>query len=123
MFDLVREDPDHFVCASIRLAESQSAGCGDEVAGSKFSDGDRASVVRGVAYFVLSLPPIARKADQYKHYFHNNIVVHNIIQLKALASGDDFLNLLPPNALRFLQPDDVVDLVYNLGDDMVTAAA
>ena len=73
-------------------------------------------------YFVLSLPSIASRGDQYKYYFHNNIVIHNVIRLKALASEDDFLNFLPPNALRFLEPEEVEVLSYRLGDDMVIHA-
>ena len=80
------------------------------------------SLLSECVYFVLSLPPIARKGDRYKFYFHNNIVVHNVIRLKALATGDDFLNFLPPNALCFLEPDEVGVLLYNLGDDMIAHA-
>ena len=68
-------------------------------------------------YYVLSLPPLIGKEDEYKYYFHNNIIIHEYVRLKAFLHGVFEHSYLPRYAKQFLSNEEWQDLVYNFGDD------
>lgn len=75
-------------------------------------------LVSEVVYYVLSLRPLEARNDQYKYYFHNNIVFHNLVRLKALEAGKPEFNYLPLHAIAYLGTSDLAALPYRIGDDM-----
>ena len=70
-------------------------------------------------YYVLSLPSLMRKGDEYKYFFHNNIVVHEYIKLKAILTGVIDYNYLPLMAKQYLTNDEWNKIIYSFGDDML----
>jgi hypothetical protein len=77
-----------------------------------------ADLWRECFYYVLSLGPLSRKGDVYKYYFHNNIVLHNVVRLKALEAGQVEFNYLPLNSRRLLSDEEIDVLTYPMGHDM-----
>ena len=65
----------------------------------------------------MSLPPLIGKDDEYKYYFHNNIIIHEYVRLKAFLHGVFEHSYLPRHAKRFLSDEEWKGLFYNLGDD------
>lgn len=70
-------------------------------------------------YYVLSLPPLMRKGDEYKYFFHNNIIVHEYVKLKAILAGVIDYNYLPRMAKQYLTDDEWNKIIYSFGDDMI----
>ena len=70
-------------------------------------------------YYVLSLPPLMRKGDEYKYFFHNNIIVHEYVKLKAILAGVIDYNYLPCMAKQYLTDDEWNKIIYSFGDDMI----
>ncbi len=68
-------------------------------------------------YYVESLKRLVSKNDEYKYYFHNNIVVHEYIRLKAFLNGIFAYNYLPHNAKQYLSEKEWENILYNFGDD------
>jgi hypothetical protein len=62
-------------------------------------------LVEKLTYFLASLPGIMDRGDRYKYFFHANIVIHTLIQIRALTAGDDFLLHLPRHALRHVDDE------------------
>ena len=74
--------------------------------------------IERMRYFVLSLPVLQRKKDEYKYYFHNNIIVHEYVRLKAMLNGVFEYNYLPLQAKGLLTDEEWNALMYSFGDDM-----
>ena len=70
-------------------------------------------------YYVLSLPPLMRKGDEYKYFFHNNIIVHEYVKLKAILAGVIDYNYLPRMAKQYLTDEEWNKIIYSFGDDMI----
>ena len=70
-------------------------------------------------YYVLSLPSLMRKGDEYKYFFHNNIVIHEYIKLKAILAGVINYNYLPLMAKQYLTDEEWNKIIYSFGDDML----
>jgi hypothetical protein len=69
-------------------------------------------------YYVLSLLPLMRKRDEYKYFFHNNIVVHEYVKIKAILAGITDYNYLPLMAKQYLSDNEWSKIIYSFGDDM-----
>jgi len=57
------------------------------------------------------------KDDDYKYYFHNNIVVHEYIRLKAFLKDEFAYNYLPHNDKQYLTEEEWKSILYSFGDD------
>ncbi len=68
-------------------------------------------------YYVESLKRLILKDDDYKYYFHNNIVVHEYIRLKAFLKDEFAYNYLPHNAKQYLTEEEWKNILYSFGDD------
>lgn len=108
-------DPEHTVLiGNAELVDTLSAFLEktDDVAGEiKFT-------VERLRYYVLSLPVLQRKQDEYKYYFHNNIVVHEYVRLKAMLNGIFEYNYLPLHAKELLTEAEWDTLLFSFGDGM-----
>ena len=69
-------------------------------------------------YYVESLKTLAKKKDQYKYFFHNNIVVHECVRIKAFSKGHFRRNYLPLHAKDYFTNEEWDILFYHFGDDM-----
>ncbi len=63
-------------------------------------------IISEIFYFICSMPGIAQRRDDYKYYFHGNIILHNFVRLKALLSGVQVKNYLPVNSKQFFSEKD-----------------
>lgn len=68
-------------------------------------------------YYVESLKRLILKEDDYKYYFHNNIVVHEYIRLKAFLKDVFAFNYLPHDAKQYLTDEEWKSILYSFGDD------
>jgi len=70
-------------------------------------------------YFVMSLENIAQKGDDYKFFFHNNIIIHEIARLLYFQTGNRERDYLPLNALRYFEDADIniSELIYDFKKD------
>lgn len=73
--------------------------------------------VERLYYFIESLPTLICKDDEYKYYFHNNIIVHEYVKLKAFLSGCFDFSYLPLNAKKYLSNSEWSCILYQFGDD------
>ena len=71
-------------------------------------------------YYVESLKRLILKNDEYKYYFHNNIVVHEYVRLKAFLNGEFAYNYLPHNAKQYLTEEEWKNILYSFGDNQET---
>lgn len=55
-----------------------------------------------IFYYICSLPAIMDTKDEYKFYFHGNIILHNFVRIKAILSGVKDKNYLPVQSKEFL---------------------
>lgn len=76
------------------------------------------STIERLDYYVESLPRISQKNDEYKYYFHNNIVIHEYIKLKAFLNNVFDSSYLPKEAKNYLTKEDWKNLFFTFGDDM-----
>jgi predicted nucleotidyltransferase len=121
------EDVDHYFSTSnvSDLRWSILAG-GDEVLGYLKSIEPKTAVTKAeirellaeIAYYYRSLDFLIAKSDEYKYYFHSNIILHRIIQLKAIESGRSERIYLPLNACCLFAPGEIENLMYTMGSDM-----
>lgn len=63
-------------------------------------------LISEIFYFICSLPGIKQRRDEYKYYFHGNIILHDFVRLKALLSGVQVKNYLPVNSKQFFSEED-----------------
>jgi hypothetical protein len=49
---------------------------------------------------------IKQRRDEYKYYFHGNIILHDFVSLKALLSRVQEKNYLPVNSKQFFSEED-----------------
>lgn len=73
--------------------------------------------VKRLIYFVLSLERIAKKGDNYKFFFHNNIIIHEITHLLYFNNNKIRYEYLPHNALNYYDDINIQDLVYDFIKD------
>lgn len=73
--------------------------------------------VERLDYYVESLKRLILKKDEYKYYFHNNIIVHEYVRLKAFLKGEFSYNYLPKNAKEYLTKEEWDKILYYFGDD------
>jgi predicted nucleotidyltransferase len=73
--------------------------------------------IKRLIFFVLSLDNIAKKGDDYKFFFHNNIIIHEIIRLQLFSKGVFQYNYLPKMALDKLEGIDIKNLLYDFNID------
>ncbi len=59
-----------------------------------------------IFYFICSLPGIKQRKDDYKYYFHGNIILHDFVRLKAMMTGTRDKNYLPVNSKQFFTEED-----------------
>ena len=68
-------------------------------------------------YFNLSLKRLIKKQDDYKCFFHTNIIIHEYIRLTYFMTGKREYGYLPVDALNYISHDVFQKLIYNVGDD------
>jgi hypothetical protein len=68
-------------------------------------------------YFNLSLKRLIKKQDDYKYFFHTNIIIHEYIRLTYFMTGKREYSYLPVDALNYISHDVFQKLIYNVGDD------
>lgn len=68
-------------------------------------------------YYVESLPVLIKKNDEYKYFFHNNIVVHEYVKLSAFLNEVFDFSYLPIQAKKYLTDDEWNKIIYSFGDD------
>lgn len=73
--------------------------------------------IERLLYFCESLPRLIEKDDEYKYYFHNNIVIHEYVKLKAFLQGIYDYSYLPLHAKKYLSNDEWQKILYRFGDD------
>jgi predicted nucleotidyltransferase len=73
--------------------------------------------IKRLIFFVLSLDNIAKKGDDYKFFFHNNIIIHEIIRLQLFSKGVFQYNYLPKMALDKLEGIDIKNILYDFNID------
>ncbi len=73
--------------------------------------------IKRLIFFVLSLDSIAKKGDDYKFFFHNNIIIHEIIRLQLFSKGVFQYNYLPKMALDKLEGIDIKNFLYDFNID------
>jgi hypothetical protein len=76
--------------------------------------------VERLDYYVESLRRLILKNDEYKYYFHNNIVVHEYVRLKAFLKDEFAYNYLPHNAKQYLTEEEWKNILYSYGDNQET---
>jgi len=75
--------------------------------------------VRNIIYFLLSLHTLIKKNDSYKYYFHFNIILHHIVQIKAILNNQTKFDYLPLHAIKYIE-DSNDHLWFNpIKDNMV----
>lgn len=74
-------------------------------------------IIERLNYYVESLIPITLKGDEYKFYFHNNIIVHEYIKLKAFIAGETERLYLPLMAKKYLNNVEWDNILYFYGKD------
>ncbi len=95
----------------------------DLVKASKIEPDKKAIVsftIERLDYYVESLKRLILKNDEYKYYFHNNIVVHEYIRLKAFLKDEFAYNYLPHNAKQYLSEEEWNNILYSFGDNQST---
>lgn len=70
-------------------------------------------------YYIESLPTLIKKGDEYKYYFHNNIIVHEYVRLKAFMNDVFDFSYLPLQAKQYLSDAEWNDIIYNFGEDQL----
>ncbi len=70
-------------------------------------------------YFNLSLERLIKKQDDYKYFFHTNIIIHEYIRLKYFMTGKREYSYLPVDAINYISYDTFQNLIYNIGDDKI----
>jgi len=73
----------------------------------------KSKTVKRLIYFVLSLEKIAKKADDYKFFFHNNIIIHEISRLLYFHNNKIRYEYLPHNILSYYDEINIQDLLYD----------
>lgn len=73
--------------------------------------------IKRLIFFVLSLDNIAKKGDKYKFFFHNNIIIHEIVRLQLFSKGIFEYNYLSKMALDKLEGIDIKNLLYDFNID------
>ena len=74
--------------------------------------------IERLEYYVESLPRIALKNDEYKYYFHNNIIIHEYVKLKAFLNDIFAFSYLPKKSKGYLTNEEWKNILYSFGDDM-----
>ena len=95
----------------------------DLIVASKIEPDKKAIVsftIERLDYYVESLKRLILKNDEYKYYFHNNIVVHEYIRLKAFLKDEFAYNYLPHNAKQYLSEEEWNNILYSFGDNQST---
>lgn len=67
-------------------------------------------------YYCKSLERIARKKDEYKYFFHNNIVIHEYIRITYFIQGKRDFSYLPKKVFDFTNRDIIERMTYHFGD-------
>lgn len=52
-------------------------------------------LLSNMMYFVYSLPPLIKKDNKYKYYFHFNILLHDYIRINEILDNNITFNYLP----------------------------
>ena len=64
-------------------------------------------------YYVESLPKLIVYGDEYKYFFHNNIIVHEYVKLKAFLNDVFEYSYLPKNAKKYLKEEEWQMIIFN----------
>ncbi|MBF9018965.1 MULTISPECIES: nucleotidyltransferase domain-containing protein [unclassified Oceanispirochaeta] len=59
-------------------------------------------LISEIFYFICSLPGIMNNKDEYKFYFHGNIILHDFVRIRAILSGVKDKKHLPAHSKDFL---------------------
>ncbi len=71
-----------------------------------------------LTYYVKSLERVRLKQDEYKFFFHNNIVIHEYVRVCYFLHNRRSFAYLPKNALQYVDENTLKSMVFNLGDNM-----
>lgn len=77
-------------------------------------------VIERLNYYVESLKSLIKKDDEYKFYFHNNIVVHEYVKLKAFINGITERLYLPLMAKKYLTGEEWDSILYFFGKNQIS---
>jgi predicted nucleotidyltransferase/shikimate kinase len=69
--------------------------------------------IKRLIYFVLSLKKLAIINDDYKYFFHNNIIIHEITRLLYFNNNMIEYEYLPKNAIDIYGEINIKDLLYD----------
>lgn len=75
--------------------------------------------INRLEYFNLSLERLIKKKDEYKYFFHTNIIIHEYIRLKYFMTDKREFSYLPIESFNYISKDIFKKLVYNIGDNQI----
>lgn len=78
------------------------------------------SIKEEIKYFTDSLQNCIDKNDEYRYFFHVNIIIHNIILLKSIISGNRKFLYLPKCSKELLSSKEWNIICYKIGENMQT---
>lgn len=76
------------------------------------------SIKEEIKYFTASLQNCIDKNDEYRYFFHVNIIIHNIIILKSIISGNRKFLYLPKYSKELLSSKEWNIICYKIGENM-----
>jgi predicted nucleotidyltransferase len=71
-----------------------------------------------IDYFIKSLPTLIKRNDEYKYYFHVNIIIHELIRLISCKRKCSNSLYLPKMGKEFITDKDWKSIIYQIGDSM-----
>ncbi len=93
----------------------------EKIANTTFDiEAEKNKICNKIKYFNFSLSGIIKRNDEYKYFFHVNILIHDFLRLRAIESGCTEYLYLPKLAKKYIKNEDWKILNYNIGDDMNT---
>lgn len=78
---------------------------------------EKSETIKRLMYFILSMDNIVKKEDDYKFFFHNNIIIHEIVKLLHFAKDKYVYSYLPRKALNYCKEIDIKTLTYDFEKD------
>lgn len=71
------------------------------------------NTISRLVYFVLSMDCIAKSGNEYKFFFHSNIITHEIIRLSKQLQGEYKYDYLPKDSDSIFEAMQADGLVYS----------
>lgn len=77
------------------------------------NDIDTERIFKRLFYFVLSLQSLIQKKDDYRYFFHTNIILHEFTKLNAIYNDNKQHNYLPKQATEICDLFNHKELIYD----------